>query len=66
MTSGDSTKGRFAEAVRDFGANRAGVTAIEYALIAAVMGAALIASMTIFGGALESLVTSIGGHMGIS
>ena len=39
------------------------VTALEYALIAAVMGALIVAAVTTLGGDLGTTFTSIGGYL---
>jgi pilus assembly protein Flp/PilA len=41
-------------------ADRRGVTALEYGLIAAVMGALIVAAVTTLGGDLKTAFTSIG------
>ena len=48
---------------RGFGSDRAGVTALEYALIAAVMGALVVTAVTTLGGSLNTAYTSIGALM---
>jgi pilus assembly protein Flp/PilA len=43
-----------------FGQDRAAVTALEYALIAAVMGALVVTAVTTLGSSLNTAYTSIG------
>ena len=43
-----------------FAGDRKGVTALEYALIAAVMGALIVTAMTTLGNSLDTAYTSIG------
>ena len=43
--------------------NESGATAIEYALIAAAMGLALVTAMPSITGALESEFSSLAGHI---
>ena len=45
---------------RGFELDRNGVTALEYALIAAVMGALVVTAVTTLGSSLETAYTSIG------
>jgi pilus assembly protein Flp/PilA len=51
---------RFLNGFRVLKADRRGVTALEYGLIAAVMGALIVAAVTTLGGDLKSAFTSIG------
>jgi pilus assembly protein Flp/PilA len=43
--------------------DRRGVTALEYGLIAAVIGGVVIAAATSFGGSLSAAYTAIGGKL---
>ena len=43
--------------------DRRGVTALEYGLIAAVMGALIVTAVTTLGGDLGTTFTSIGGYL---
>ena len=43
-----------------FNADRRGVTALEYGLIAAVMGALIVSAVTSLGNAMNTAFTSIG------
>jgi pilus assembly protein Flp/PilA len=43
-----------------FAVDRHGVTALEYALVAAVMGALIVTAMTTLGNNLDTAYTSIG------
>jgi pilus assembly protein Flp/PilA len=45
----------FIAAVKSFAADENGVTAIEYGLIAALIGVAIVASATALGGKLDSV-----------
>ena len=47
-------------ALRRLMGDRKGVTALEYGLIAAVMGALIVAAVTTLGGSLETAFSSIG------
>lgn len=51
---------RFFNSFRVLKADRRGVTALEYGLIAAVMGALIVAAVTTLGGDLKTAFTSIG------
>lgn len=51
---------RFFNSFRVLKADRRGVTALEYGLIAAVMGALIVAAITTLGGDLKTAFTSIG------
>jgi pilus assembly protein Flp/PilA len=46
---------------RGWANDRRGVTALEYALIAAVMGALVVTAVTTLGNSLDTAFTSIGG-----
>ncbi|GAB3461399.1 hypothetical protein GCM10027321_22000 [Massilia terrae] len=50
---------KFSHAVKDFLADEAGVTAIEYGLIAALIGVALTAGATALGGGLNTAFSTI-------
>ena len=47
-------------ALRRLTGDRKGVTALEYGLIAAVMGALIVTAVTTLGGSLETAFSSIG------
>jgi pilus assembly protein Flp/PilA len=51
---------RFFNSFRTVKSDRRGVTALEYGLIAAVMGALIVAAVTTLGGSLKTAFTSIG------
>jgi len=51
---------KLAKLARAFAQCRDGVTALEYALIAAVMGALVVTAVTTLGGSLDTAYTSIG------
>lgn len=53
----------FISAVKTFASDENGVTAIEYGLIAALVGLALIAGATTLGGKLSDSFTFIAGKM---
>lgn len=53
-------------AVKSFVADENGVTAIEYGLIAALVGLALITGATLLGGKLSDSFTFIAGKMKVS
>ena len=46
--------------INRFRGDRRGVTALEYGLIAAVMGALIVTAVTTLGGSLETAFASIG------
>jgi pilus assembly protein Flp/PilA len=46
--------------LRTLANDRSGVTALEYGLIAAVMGALIVTAVTTLGGSLNTAYTSIG------
>ena len=50
-------------AVQAFVADEGGVTAIEYGLIAALIGVAMVAAATTLGGKLNGIFTYIGGKI---
>lgn len=52
--------GKFISAVNDFLKDESGVTAIEYGLIAALVGVAIIGGATALGGKLSKLFDDIG------
>ena len=54
---------KFIAAVKSFAADENGVTAIEYGLIAALIGVAIVASATALGGKLDSVFAYINGQM---
>jgi len=56
MTSLD----RMSTKVRQFLCDDTGATAVEYALIAAIMGVGIISSMQTFGTALDTSITASG------
>lgn len=43
--------------------DRSGATAIEYGLVAALVGAALVSGMTIFGGAINNTMDGAANHI---
>ena len=49
--------------LRSFLADRAGATAVEYGLLTALIGAALISGLSSFGGSMESMLAMITGKM---
>ncbi|WP_341319200.1 Flp family type IVb pilin [Paraburkholderia sp. IMGN_8] len=49
--------------IRDFAREEDGVTAIEYGLLAALVGVAIIAGATVLGTGLNTLFNNIGGKM---
>ena len=49
--------------IRDFAREEDGVTAIEYGLLAALVGVAIIAGATALGGGLNTLFTNLGTKM---
>jgi pilus assembly protein Flp/PilA len=51
---------RFFNSFRAVKSDRRGVTALEYGLIAAVMGALIVAAVTTLGGSLKTAFTEIG------
>jgi pilus assembly protein Flp/PilA len=51
---------RFFNSFRAVIGDRRGVTALEYGLIAAVMGALIVTAVTTLGGSLETAFASIG------
>ena len=51
---------KIVSAVKTFIADENGVTAIEYGLIAALMGAAVVAGMALLGGGLNAAFKKIG------
>jgi pilus assembly protein Flp/PilA len=51
---------KFTKPVSGLTQDRGGVTALEYALIAAVMGALVVTAVTTLGGSLNTAYTSIG------
>jgi pilus assembly protein Flp/PilA len=53
----------FISAVKAFVADENGVTAIEYGLVAALVGTAIIAGATALGGKLNDLFVAIGGKL---
>jgi pilus assembly protein Flp/PilA len=50
----------FISAVKTFAADENGVTAIEYGLIASLIGVAIVTAATTLGGDLSALFTGIG------
>lgn len=56
----------FISAVKDFAADENGVTAIEYGLIAALVGVGIIVGATALGGKLGKLFTDIGNKVGVT
>jgi pilus assembly protein Flp/PilA len=58
-----SAKARFANGVKAFLSNQSGVTAIEYGLIAALVGVAIVAGATSLGTTLSSTFTNIAGTL---
>ena len=54
----------FIAAVKTFAADENGVTAIEYGLIAALVGVAVITGATALGSKLNTLFTNIGTKVG--
>ena len=57
---------KFISAVKAFAADENGVTAIEYGLIAALVGVAVIGGATALGGKLGKLFTDIGTKVGVT
>jgi pilus assembly protein Flp/PilA len=55
-----AVKGTLAR-LRSMGDDRRGVTALEYGLIAAVMGALIVTAVTTLGGSLSTSFSTIGG-----
>ena len=53
----------FIAAVKTFAADENGVTAIEYGLIASLIGVAIVASATALGGKLGSVFTYVTGQL---
>lgn len=53
----------FRAAIRGFLADREGVTAIEYGLIAGLIAVAIIAAITLLGGSLGNLFNQITGSV---
>jgi pilus assembly protein Flp/PilA len=51
---------RFLSSFRALTSDRRGVTALEYGLIAAVMGALIVTAVSTLGGSLETAFASIG------
>jgi pilus assembly protein Flp/PilA len=51
---------RIVTAWRRMGADKRGVTALEYGLIAAVMGALIVSGVTSLGGSMKTAFTTIG------
>ncbi len=51
---------RICKLLRRFGRDRRGVTALEYGLIAAVMGALIVSGFTNLGNSLNTAFTSMG------
>jgi pilus assembly protein Flp/PilA len=56
----------FISAVKAFAADENGVTAIEYGLIAALVGVGIITGATALGGKLGKLFTDIGTKVGVT
>lgn len=56
----------FISAVKDFVADENGVTAIEYGLIAALVGVGIIAGASALGTKLSKLFTDIGTKVGVT
>ncbi|CAH0216262.1 hypothetical protein SRABI118_02110 [Massilia sp. Bi118] len=56
----------FISAVKAFAADENGVTAIEYGLIAALVGVAVIGGATALGGKLSKLFSDIGTKVGVT
>ena len=54
---------KFASAVKTFVADENGVTAIEYGLIAALVGVAIVASVKALGTQLETTFTTVSNAM---
>jgi pilus assembly protein Flp/PilA len=50
-------------AIRKFVADESGVTAIEYGLIAALIAAAIVISVTLLGTNINALFTKVAGHI---
>jgi pilus assembly protein Flp/PilA len=51
---------KICQMLRTLANDRSGVTALEYGLIAAVMGALIVTAVTTLGGSLNTAYTSIG------
>ena len=56
-------KGNIMQAIKNFIRNEDGVTAIEYALIAALIAAALVIGVQALGGSIRTAFTSIGTNL---
>jgi len=56
----------FISAVKDFAADENGVTAIEYGLIAALVGVGIIIGATALGSKLNTLFTNIGTKVAVT
>jgi pilus assembly protein Flp/PilA len=56
----------FISAVKDFAADENGVTAIEYGLIAALVGVGIILGATALGSKLNTLFTNIGTKVAVT
>lgn len=54
---------KFFSAVKRFASDEAGITAIEYGLIAALMASAVVAGMLILAPAVSKLFTDLGGKI---
>jgi pilus assembly protein Flp/PilA len=49
--------------LKSFLANESGATVVEYALLAGLMGLAIIASITVIGGKLSNTFNSVAGNI---
>ena len=52
-----------AKSIRRFIEDRSGVTAIEYGLIAAMVGVAIIGGVTVLGGSMDTMFVNVSGTL---
>lgn len=55
---------KLVQSVKNFMQEEEGVTAVEYALIVALIGAAIIAAWTLLGGGIQTAFTTISTQLG--